>query len=530
MLDPPPTEVSGRPRDSAAPRSVRHVIAVGGGRGGTGASTIAVNLAVYLAQLGRRVVLVDADPAGAELHTTLDVPHSLYVRQDDESFAVELEVQTTSIPGLLIMPQLYVQGSTVPLRPGRKALWAKKLRQLDADHVILDLGAGTAPATLDLFLSADLGICPVTPEPPSVEATYRFARALYLRRLRRLLIKDRFKMRLVERAQGELPALPAPIDLLRAVARYDPVLGEAAAHELTQVRPRLVVNKIRLRTDSDLSAALCEMARRFLGVEFDPVGQIEHDDSVWLSVVKKRPLLIDSPTSKSARHLERIARRVLALVSTPDIGTPASAPSLVVPELSLYDVLGTHRGASDEELRRAYKRQRSNFEPQGLAITSLLTEAQRVREAAAIEEAHDTLLDPLRRRSYDLSTFPPDQDQAEHSVVSVDRAREAERELLREELAREITADTEFTGALLGRVRESLGVDLAEIAQRTKISVSYLRAIEAEDVGSLPAQVYTRGFLQQLARCLNLDSAQVTRTYLRRIRGLSQAGGGARPS
>src|SRR5580698_9293898 len=47
----------------------RRFIAVGGGRGGVGKSLVAVNLAVYFAQLGKAVVLVDADPGGSNLHT-----------------------------------------------------------------------------------------------------------------------------------------------------------------------------------------------------------------------------------------------------------------------------------------------------------------------------------------------------------------------------------------------------------------------------------------------------------------------------
>ncbi len=58
---------------------------------------------------------------------------------------------------------------------------------------------------------------------------------------------------------------------------------------------------------------MCDMAERYLGVNYDYVGHIEQDDAVWLSVVHRRPLLIDSPTSKSARNLERIARRVPGL-------------------------------------------------------------------------------------------------------------------------------------------------------------------------------------------------------------------------
>ena len=146
-LPPPPSE------DAQLPRTVRNVLAVGGGRGGVGKSVLAVNLGVYLAQLGRTVVLVDADPTGAELHTLLRVELEQKKRQlDDEE--EDLEPCPTPVPGMLLLPQAYSVGSTVPVRPGRKPRWAKRLRQMDVDYVLLDLGAGTAPATLDLFLWA----------------------------------------------------------------------------------------------------------------------------------------------------------------------------------------------------------------------------------------------------------------------------------------------------------------------------------------------------------------------------------------
>lgn len=510
---PPPSSDGGA---GTTPRTVRNVLAVGGGRGGVGKSMLAVNLGVYLAQLGRTVVLVDADPTGAELHTMLgvEVPKGEN-RFDSED--EELEPCQTPIPGLLLLPQGYTVGSTVPVRPGRKPRWAHRLRLMDVDYVILDLGAGTAPATLDLFLSADMGLCAVTPEPPSVEATYRFFRAVFQRRIRRTLIRDRFKLRMVERAQAELEPLPQPLDLVRAIARYDTAAGMLAATELSQLRPRLVVNSVRLRTDSDLGSQMGEMSRRFLGVNLDYIGHVEQDDAVWLSVVRRRPLLIDSPTCKAARNLERVARRVLALASSRDGRLDEPIP-LVPTEPNLYDVLGTHRGASDEELRRAHKRQRDIFQPNSLPLTSLLTEQQLISERAQIDEAHDTLLDPLRRRAYDVSMFPEADEQPPEPDRTKDTALEAEREMLRQELAREISAETEFSGSLLRKVRESQGIELEDIASRTKISPAYLKAIEHEDFKSLPPLVYTRGFVQQVAKHLKLDPTQVSRTYLKRMR------------
>jgi Mrp family chromosome partitioning ATPase len=72
------------PSSLLPPSGVRHMIAVIGGRGGVGGSALAINLGVYLAQLGRRVLLIDTDPSGAELHTLLglDLP-ALPVNDDD---------------------------------------------------------------------------------------------------------------------------------------------------------------------------------------------------------------------------------------------------------------------------------------------------------------------------------------------------------------------------------------------------------------------------------------------------------------
>src|SRR5262249_11401740 len=76
--------------------------------------------------------------------------------------------------------------------------------------------------------------------------------------------------------------------------------------------------------------------------------------------------------------------------------------------------------------------------------------------------------------------------------------------------------DTEFTGELLRQVRESRGIDLEDISNRTKIHIGHLRSIENERFDILPAKVYTRGFLIEYAKALRLDPQQVARTYLKR--------------
>ncbi|MBC7172540.1 MAG: helix-turn-helix domain-containing protein, partial [Polyangiaceae bacterium] len=67
-------------------------------------------------------------------------------------------------------------------------------------------------------------------------------------------------------------------------------------------------------------------------------------------------------------------------------------------------------------------------------------------------------------------------------------------------------------------VRESQSLDVAAISQRTKISPNYIEAIETDEYAALPALVYVRGFVTEIAKCLRLDAEQVSRTYVQRYR------------
>ncbi|MEZ4301737.1 MAG: helix-turn-helix domain-containing protein [Polyangiaceae bacterium] len=533
--NPPPYTLPPPPEGPGTGQRVRRVIAVGGGRGGVGKTLLSVNLAVYFAQLGREVVLCDADPFGSSMYTVLGLVAPPMVSPDAaEEGSVEPVV--TSVPGLRLMPTVFDPTTMTQVRPSRASHWFRQLQSLNADYVILHLGPSTTSATLELFSSSDVGICMTAPEPLAVEATYRFVRSLYFRALRRSLTKERFKWKLVEKAAAALPPLAGPRELIAELRRYDDAVALLAAQQLGRVAPRLVVGQTRLKSDLDLGPSMTVIGERFLGIAFDYLGHIEQDDAVWLTVRRQKPLLIDSPASKSARNIERVARRILAYLATPggralvartipEPEVPSSRMSLTPdarfllldPPATLYDVLGVARTSTDDEIRRAYKRQREIFREGGLPTVSVVSPDELRKELARIEEAHDTLLDMVRRRAYDLSTFPDDEPEVvparTHSASQM-----AELMMLQAELSREINAETQFSGALLRKVRESQGVEISDIARVTKISNAHILAIEAEAPGDLPAPVYVQGFVQQIARFLKLDAAQVTKTYMRRLR------------
>jgi flagellar biosynthesis protein FlhG len=495
------------------------MLAVGGGRGGVGKSLIAQNLAVYFAQLGKSVVLVDLDPTGANVHAQFGLSAHAHAPTDDTADELSKSLVATNIPGLSLLPGPHdAIEPPLQLRAGRKSRWLTRLRALPTDYLIIDVGPGQSHMALDVMLAADIGICVTVPEPPAIEATYRFVRAAYRRKLRRALVKDRFRLSLVDRATKEIGRLPSPLDLIRLLAKTDRSLAELAWTEAHRIHLYLTVNQTRVRNDLELASAMSGLARRHYAVTLDELGWVEHDDTVWLAVRRRRPLLVDSPTSKAARNIERLARRVIALTApAPGPKEPPSplAPALAAPDH--YAILGIGRSSNDEEVRRAFKRQREIYATGGLATSSLLDDQELVAAQARIDEAHDTLLDPVRRRAYDLSMFPvPDTPHEAHSIPRPALA--AEQLMLQSELAREIGPDTEFTGQLLRKVRESQGIEIAEISSRTKISKAHLAALEEETYEHLPAIVYVRGFVTELAKYLRLDPAQVQRTYLRRMR------------
>lgn len=504
-------------------RGARRLLAVGGGRGGVGKSLIAQNLAVYFAQLGKSVTLVDCDPTGANLHTQFGLDALAHPPPTDGT--VEDLVKSlvpTSVPGLTILPGPHdAIEPPLQLRAGRKSRWLAKLKALPTDYLVIDVGPGHAHLAVDVMLAADLAVCVTVPEPPAIEATYRFVRAAYRRRLRRSLVKDRFRLSLVDRAIKEIGRLPSPLELIRSLAKTDRALAELAWAEAQRMHLFLAVNQTRVKPDLELAGSMSALCRRHYGIALDELGWVENDDTVWLAVRRRKPLLVDSPTSKAARNIERIARRVVALTAAKMDRVEAPPPlfggaqPLDAPDH--YAVLGIGRSSNDEEIRRAFKRQREVYAQGGLATTSLLDEQELATAQARVDEAHDTLLDPVRRRAYDLSMFPEPDAPLQSSVIPRP-ALAAEQLMLQSELAREIGPDTEFTGALLRKVRESQGIELGEISSRTKISKAHLVALEEETYEHLPAIVYVRGFVTELAKYLRLDPAQVQRTYLRRMR------------
>ena len=541
-----------RASDDQTPRTI---IAIASGRGGAGKSLLAANIAVYLAQIGKRVVAVDADPAGGTLNHMLGTPRPArgfgsFLRGRAETLD-ELAVDTPVAGVRLVGGESPAFGSPRPKVNNRAVLTA--LREIAADTVVVDLGPPDSALCLDLWSGAQISILVTLADHASIESTYRFIKSAFLRRLR--------GERGLEKLQAHLGRpLPAALDLYRAAlelgrsAREEesggaaessngtgrasapangtpknqgkvPAAASTLAQAMSAFRPRFVVCQTRSLGDSKLGPLIAMAAHRRLGHTFDYLGHVESDETVAAATRRHRPVMAEFPEAKVCRNIEKIVRRILSMEAERPAATPL--PRLEA-EQTFYEVLETEPGVSDEEIRRAYRLCKEIYALGSPVVSGLYDEAELVSLHERANAAHDTLFAPERRRLYDLSLPEADLARAVRRAaqaprldpVSVARPPESSG------IPAAVDLDSEVSGAVLRRVRESRGMELSEVAQRTKISERHLRSIEDERFDELPAPVYVRGFVAQIARVLRIDPAQAAETYIRRFHGTLGPGAG----
>jgi ATP-binding protein involved in chromosome partitioning len=152
---------------------IRNAVAVGSGKGGVGKSTVAVNVAVALAQSGARVGLLDADIYGPNVPTMLGVERLPPPSGKKLVPAVAYDVKMVSM-GLLV-------------KPGQPLIWRgpmlnSAIRQFlgevewgELDYLIVDLPPGTGDAALSLAQALPLSgaIIVTLPQLVSIEDASR---------------------------------------------------------------------------------------------------------------------------------------------------------------------------------------------------------------------------------------------------------------------------------------------------------------------------------------------------------------------
>ncbi len=296
-------------------RRVKQIWAIGGGKGGVGKSLLASSLAISLSRAGHKVIAVDLDLGGANLHTALGVGLPKQTLSDFIN-TVDSNIQDcvvpSGIPRLDLISGAHDSIGIANINSTQKNHLLNHLKLLDADYLVFDLGAGTSANTIDFFLYSDIGIITLLPEPTSIENGYRFIKSAYYQYLLNSphLSNIRPLIKMAMETKNPL-GIKSPTDLFREVNKSSPESAMKLKKAIEDFKLNLVVNETRTQTDIEIGNSIKTVCKKYFGMDIDYIGHLDYDSSVWQAVRRKRPLLLEFPNSKLASGIEHIMQNII---------------------------------------------------------------------------------------------------------------------------------------------------------------------------------------------------------------------------
>ncbi|MGB0647576.1 MAG: P-loop NTPase, partial [Bradymonadia bacterium] len=157
---------------------------IAGGKGGVGKSVLVALMCEALAKRNLRVVAIDLDLAGCNLHGLLGVPYpevTIGRFFQDENARLQDSIVTTPTQNVALISGAGASRGGLRMSAALKRRLFTQLRCLDADVVLVDLGAGAHFEFIDPFVLSNQQIIVTTGEPTSIQNAYSFLKSSILR-------------------------------------------------------------------------------------------------------------------------------------------------------------------------------------------------------------------------------------------------------------------------------------------------------------------------------------------------------------
>ncbi|MBO4908786.1 MAG: MinD/ParA family protein [Lachnospiraceae bacterium] len=249
-------------------RPLARVITVTSGKGGVGKSNTAINLAIWLKKLGKRVIILDADFGLANIeimfgtvpkHNLCDLIYQGKNIKDIITWGpgeVGFISGGSGIAGMSNLSNDYLN------------YIIQNLSELDsiADIIIVDTGAGISDAVLEFLVASGEILLITTHEPTSITDSY---------------------------------------SLLKALARHP-------RYNPQETTVRMIANRVSKEADGQtLYKKLNSVVQRFLKLPLTYLGCVPYDSQLSDAVMQQMPVSLKNPAAKSSQAYERIARSLL---------------------------------------------------------------------------------------------------------------------------------------------------------------------------------------------------------------------------
>jgi flagellar biosynthesis protein FlhG len=292
------------------------ILPIASGKGGVGKSLVAANLSVALAQAGKKVVLADLDLGASNLH--LIIGHrspriGIGTFLSDTRADFNHVIADTDIPNLRFIPGDAEIPGSANLKPSQKNALARRLLSVEADVLVLDLGAGTHQSILDFFLLSGQGIVVTAPTVTATLNAYLFLKNAVFRLMYSSFTKGSKAYEHVEKLRKDgssLQKLYIP-KLLEAIREIDPASWKKFRDRMELFHPRLILNMIEDPKDAEKALKIRRSCAEYLGIQLEHLGIVYRDSMQDVALSARLPILLYKPQSILSQAIYRVADKVL---------------------------------------------------------------------------------------------------------------------------------------------------------------------------------------------------------------------------
>ena len=252
------------------------ILPIASGKGGVGKSLLSANLAIALGQAGKKVVLADLDLGASNLHLALghNVKNNSIGTYLTDKSSFQSIIEPTEYDNVsFIAGDSQIPGLTT-LKAAQKTKLLRNFHSIDADFLILDLGAGTHQIILDMFLQSPQGILVTAPTVTATLDGYLFLKNSVFRLLNTTYKRGSAGHQYLEQLKTNSDAMksiyiPKLVDQLSVV---DPVNTGLFKTRMNQFKPRLVMNMIDDPKDADRAQRIRNSCSQYLGMDLEYLG------------------------------------------------------------------------------------------------------------------------------------------------------------------------------------------------------------------------------------------------------------------
>jgi flagellar biosynthesis protein FlhG len=240
------------------------IIAITSGKGGVGKSNLAVNMAIAYAEMGKKVILIDGDLGMANINVLLNIVpkynlmHVITQQKKMHEITIDTEFGIKFIAGANGFSRI------ANLNEDELQYFADEFSTIgNTDIIIIDTGAGIAKSVLQFVAAADDVFVVTTPEPTAITDAYGIIKIITTELLNK------------------------------------------------ELNLKLLVNRVRSADEGKrISDRIINIVGQFLNYKVDYIGYVYDDPSVSASVIRQKPFIVVSPTSKPAMCIKHIVGRI----------------------------------------------------------------------------------------------------------------------------------------------------------------------------------------------------------------------------